>query len=138
LGDIALCGDEYSTSFRSRGLVPAPAMALMAIVVLVQGLLITEQYLQSPDEDAVYRGGRLYCDKSPRIRVVFKPEATHGEVTILLRKVEGSLIAGPTDTGEYWVTVPPGRSLDETYAMLKSSILVDDVLMTSGVDSKCP
>jgi hypothetical protein len=48
------------------------------------------------------------------------------------------LTDGPTETGELWITVPRGRSIDEAYAMLKSSILVDDALITIGANAKCP
>jgi hypothetical protein len=56
----------------------------------------------------------------------------------ILRKLEGSLTDGPTETGELWITLPRGRSIDEAYAMLKSSILVDDALITIGANAKCP
>lgn len=129
---------RFFESFFQPRLVPMPALALVALVVTVQGLLLTGYFSTDPGEEMVYRSASLRCDKGRRIRVVFKPEVTHGEVTILLRKVEGSLTDGPTETGEYWVTVPQGRSIDESYAMLKSSIFVDAALISSGADATCP
>jgi hypothetical protein len=129
---------RFLDSFFKPRLVPMPALALVALVVAVQGLLLTGHFSSNPGEEMVYRSTTMRCDKGQRIRVVFKPEVTHGEVTILLRKVEGSLTDGPTETGELWITVPPGHSIDEAYVMLKSSILVDDALITIGADAKCP
>jgi len=118
-------------------LVPAPALALIALVMVAQGVLLAGRFGAEQNEVELYRSLAIGCDNGPRIRVVFKPEATHGEVAILLRKIEGRFTDGPTDTGEFWISVPSERSVEEARNMLKSSLMVEEALITPGSGPKC-
>lgn len=108
--------------------LPAPVLAAIAVLVIAQSVLIGSLITDSGQEDT-FRGGRLDCMVAPRIRVVFNPDAKHVEIVLLLRKLELTVQQGPSETGEFWVTVPQGRSPDEAQAMLRSSALVEEAVL---------
>lgn len=117
--------------------LPAPAIALAAVVIVAQGIALVSLM---PDRQAAeqWRSAAITrCEDGPRIRAVFKPEAPHAEVVILLRKVEATVAEGPTETGEFWLTVPKGRNFDEALAQLKSSSLVDEAIRVEPSQRGC-
>lgn len=115
--------------------VPAPAIAVVTVLVIGQAAIIGS--LLSPgSEDATYRGERPDCVAAPSIRVVFIPDAKHADILLLLRKVEATIQSGPSETGELWLMVPKGSSLTEAQAMLRSSKLVEDAVLTK--ESRLP
>lgn len=117
--------------------LPSPALAAVAILVVAQSVLIGTLLTDGAEENT-FRGGRLDCVAEPRIRVVFSPAAKHVEVVLLLRKLELTVQDGPSETGEFWLTVPVGRLPSEAQAMLRSSALVEEaVLAPASVDPKC-
>lgn len=144
--------DEYHTLYPKPSLLqrltnwfaaphwlPAPMVAaIAAVLIIAQGVIIAQLLPGTTEESQIYRGTVMKCDDSPRIRVIFKPEVQHAEVIILLRKVEANLIGGPSENGEIYLRVPKGRSLDEAYALLKSSALVDEAMTIGPTDIRCP
>lgn len=49
----------------------------------------------------------------PRIDIVFADGLTEAETRALLRELDASVVAGPTQLGRYTVRVPPGDDVDE-------------------------
>lgn len=118
--------------------LPAPALAAVAVLVVAQSVIIGS-LIGSKDQGEAFRGERAECVAGPRIRVVFNPEAKHVEIVLLLRKLELSVQQGPSETGEFWVTVPQGRSPEEAQAMLRSSALVEETVLApaNSADPRC-
>ena len=108
--------------------IPAPALAVVGMVVLAQAGLIGS-LLSSDSESDGFRGVRPECTIAPAIRVQFNPDAKHADILLVLRSVEAIIQNGPTETGALWLAVPAGRSLEETQAMLHSSPLVEEVVV---------
>ena len=119
-------------------LVPVPAMAFVALLVVAQSVALLKQMPADEDQRETYRGAAIKCEDGPRIRAVFKPDAAHAEVVMLLRKVEAVVVAGPSETGELWLQVPKGRSIDEALALLKSSAMVDEAIVVEATGKECP
>lgn len=113
---------------QERVRIPVPAIALASIMIVGQAVVIGSLLTGQPEE-VTYRSERPECMATPRIRVVFNPEAKHVEILLLLRKVEATVQNGPSETGALWLSVPKGRSLEEAQAMLRSSALVDEVVV---------
>ena len=118
---------------RLAGLLVRPAWAYAATaLVVVQSAWIIGMGQQVPTEDggreAVYRSeplqGSAVVACQTTIHVVLNPDSSFAEIIILLRKVEATVVAGPSETGELWLSFPKARPLDEALAMLKSSSLV--------------
>jgi hypothetical protein len=118
---------------RLAGLLVRPAWAYAAtVLVVLQGAWIVGMSQQMPTEDggreAVYRSeplpGAAAVACQTTIHAVLNPDSSFAEIIILLRKVEATVVAGPSETGELWLSFPKARPLDEALAMLKSSSLV--------------
>jgi hypothetical protein len=130
--------DRPSTSMLQNALhwlqhivrVPAPAIAVVTVLVIGQTAIIGSLLTNGSDEP-MFRGERPGCVTTPSIRVVFNPDAKHVEILLLLRKIEATIQRGPSETGELWLTTPKGRSLEEAQAMLRSSALVDEAILTN-------
>lgn len=112
--------------------VPAPAMAFVAVLVIAQSVALVALMPREQAEIEIYRGTSMPCTDGPRIRAVFKPDANHTEVLILLRNVGATVVAGPSENGQFWLRIPQGHSIDEALALLKSSQLVDEVIIVEG------
>lgn len=127
--------NQLSTWFmQHRIAMPVPALAMLMIVVIGQ-TAYTLGGSSSESESGAYRGVAAPCVQEPRLRMVFNPDARYAEVLLLLRKVEATVSAGPTENGEIWIVVPPSRSIEEAQSILRTSPLVDDVVLsptTSG------
>ena len=120
-----------------KGRVGVPAAVMASVTVLVVGQAIVIGALVSAEaEKETYRGDQPECVATTSIRVLFNPDATHVDILVLLRKLEATIQNGPSDTGELWLTVPIGQSLEEAQAMLSSSALVDDAAITK--ESRLP
>lgn len=114
---------------QGRVRIPAPAMVLASVVMLGQAVVIGS-FLSEPSGEALFRSERPECVAAPTLRVLFKPDARHADILLILRSVEATVQNGPSETGALWLTVPPGRSLAEAQAMLRSSALVEEVVLS--------
>ena len=112
---------------QGRVRIPAPAMVLASVVMLGQAVLIGS-LLSEPSGESLFRSERPDCVAAPTLRVLFKPDARHADILLILRSVEATVQSGPSETGALWLTVAPGRSLAEAQAMLRSSALVEEVV----------
>ena len=119
-------------------LVPVPAMAFVALLVVAQSVALLKQMPADEDQRETYRGTAIKCEDGPRIRVVFKPDAPQTEVVILLRKVEATVTAGPSETGELWLTIAKGRPIEESKKMLMASAWVNDAIIVEPSNKGCP
>ena len=109
--------------------LPVPVLAAVAVLIVSQSVIIGSLMTDSTQEDAC-RGELADCVASSRIRVVFSPDAKHIEIVLLLRKQGMIVQEGPSETGEFWLTAPHGQQLEETQAILRSSPLVQEAVIT--------
>ena len=109
--------------------MPAPVLAAVAVLVVTQSVIIGS-LITDPTQESEFRGERANCISSPRIRVVFNPDAKHLEIVLLLRKLGMIVQEGPSETGEFWLTAPQGQQLEDAQALLHSSPLVQEALIT--------
>jgi len=113
---------------QERVRIPVPAIALASIMIVGQAVVIGS-FLTGQSDEVTYRSERPECVATPRIRVVFNPEAKHVDILLILRSMEATIQNGPTETGALWLSVPKKHSLEEVQAMLRSSALVDEVVV---------
>ena len=124
------------TQWLSHVLKPGPAfVAVATVLIIVQSVALVS--LMPERVDDLYRGASVACDDGPRIRVVFKAEAQHAEQVILLREIEATVIAGPSETGELWLKIPKGSSANAVVAQLKSSALVREAVAVESSGKGC-
>ena len=109
--------------------LPVPVLAAVAILVVSQSVILGSLMTNSTKKDA-FRGELADCVASQRMRVVFSPDAKHVEIVLLLRKQGLSVQEGPSETGEFWLIAPRGQQPEEAQAMLRSSPLVQEAVIT--------
>ena len=109
--------------------IPSAAFAMVAVLFVAQSVVLVTEMTQSTQEQS-YRSNRHDCGPTaPRLRVVFAPDAKHVEIVQLMRKLELTVRDGPSENGELWLSAVPGRSMDETLAMLRTSPLVEQAMV---------
>lgn len=115
---------------------PAPVLGVMLALLVAQGVFVANQS-EGEGESERYRADAIACNDEPRIRVVFNPATQQADTLLLLRKVEARVVDGPSETGELWLSVPAGASIDEALAQIKASALVDQAVIMRVKDSRC-
>ena len=85
-----------------------PALALACGVVAVQLAVITQLWPTRGEE--TYSDVRA-VENVPRgttfIRVVFKPQSTEAQLSLMLRENNAEIVAGPSQLGDYYLLVAP-------------------------------
>ena len=112
-----------------------PALGCAMAVIVAQGVLLVQQR----DEAIVYRGKGLAVDgntstgtkaEAAYLRVVFKPNATEGELRLLLASTNAWIAGGPGQAGEYYLRFTPDQ-IQGAMDALKSSGLVSEAVPAS-------
>ena len=105
-----------------------PVAPVVMVVALCLFLLVSE--MGATGLKLAYRGERRECASSAHaMRVVFNPEARHFDVVLLLRELELTARQGPSETGEFWLSLPPGRSAQEALTRVVASALVEQAIV---------
>jgi hypothetical protein len=106
-----------------------PALGCAAAVIVAQGMLLVQQR----DAAIVYRGKASITDvkttgvktEAAYLRVVFKPNATEGELRLLLASTNAWIAGGPGQAGEYYLRFTPDQ-VQGAMDLLKASGLVSE------------
>jgi hypothetical protein len=101
-----------------------PAFAMTAALLLVQAAVITGLMIERPDVATTRAVPGAYA--GPFVRVSFQPQATEQEIRLLLVEVQGQLVAGPGQLGNYYLMVPAGTA-DAAVKKLEASKAVEAV-----------
>lgn len=121
---LGLSGWSRGLAWGARLAIPVPAALVLFVVLLGQAVYIARSQLPEAHNN-LYRGVVLPCAAETSLRLQFKPSAKMEDTLLLLRKAGVHLSAGPTETGEVWVSVASGLA-EEAHAVLKASSLVVD------------
>lgn len=115
--------------------IPVPIFAVIAVLFVGQAAFIGLS--ARPSKENLYRGATPECADAVQLRVLFKPDARHEDVVLVLRKVEATVRAGPSETGELWISLPVKNSTENAVKLLRGSSTVDDVsVYKSGKQSE--
>ena len=97
-----------------------PAMAMAAALVVVQAGVIGVLVSQQNDAGTEYSEYRSYSAPADAttIRITFAPQATEQQIRELLWDVQASVVEGPTQFGDYLLSV---QGKDPTAALAKLS-----------------
>lgn len=102
----------------------AAALVVMAGEAAVIGVLWNDR--ASEPEYATVRSAAPPAVSGQVLQLRFKPQAAELDVRKLLLAVDGRIVAGPSQVGDYLVAVPEGRA-DEAQRTLSGSPLVQGV-----------
>ena len=114
----------------SRLSIPVPALATCCILILGQAVYIAAVNTENP-ASSQYRGITAPCAANAGIKLLLKPDAKYADVVLELRKVEATLGAGPSESGEIWITLPASRSPQEALVLLRASSVIEDAMLAT-------
>jgi hypothetical protein len=127
---FGLGGLSRGLAWGARLAIPVPAVMALCIVLLGQALYIARSHLPEANTQAgnAYRGAAQPCADQALLRVQIKADAKMEDIVLLLRKAGATLKAGPSETGEVWVSIAPERAIEEARTVLKASAITEDVM----------
>jgi hypothetical protein len=108
--------------------IPVPALATCGVLILGQAIYIAAVNTEKP-VSGQYRGSAAHCAGNAGIKLHLKPDAKFPDLVLELRKVEATLGAGPSESGEIWITLPAGRSPQEALVLLRTSPVIEDAML---------
>ena len=111
-------------AFLSRPAVATLAAAQLAFVILAGAILLS---LSQPSYHAL---GGAEVSPGANIIIIFRPDATEGDIRIALRASGAQLVGGPTPADAYLVHVP-AKQRESALARLQSD---DNVQMAEPID----
>lgn len=131
-GDRPSIAERISSFFSALGVRPVTAFAGLAIVA-VQGAVILNLMQAREDDASQIRALRASTvDDGPLLKLNFAPDAKEAEIRHLLVSVQGRLIGGPGQLGDYYVAVPRGKEA-ALAEQLKSNRIVAAVSLAPGL-----
>lgn len=124
-----------------NGIFVRPVWTYGALTVLLsQGLWLLVSGNLAPEYGEVYRSaGHVQQSRAcaPRIRIIFKPEASYADVAVTLRRVGATLADGPSETGDLWITLLTEQSPQDAVRILKISPLVEAADIVAPEKGSC-
>ena len=113
-----------------------PAMAMAVAVIAIQAGFLVEMTIGSP-ETAQIRAlpAGTTATQGPLLKVNFKADATEADMRVLLVQVQGSIVGGPGQLGDYYLRVPAER-IDTLAVQVRESRIVDAVTVVDGLPGK--
>lgn len=125
---------------QERWVRPGWGLAALALL-LAQSLWIAAGLFPRQDESQVYRGaGQVYRSDpcAPRLRVVFKAGAAYADVVVDLRRIEGSVVDGPSELGEVWIELRTELQAQQAARILRLSKAVQSADLSAAPQQGCP
>lgn len=133
-GDQPTWSERINAFFATFGM--RPAMALTLAVVAVQSGLIFNLMQQEPVDESPFRAGTVVpVQEGPVLKVSFASDAKEADIRFALVAVQGSIAAGPTQLGDYFVRVPAGQE-QAAAEKLRSEAVVQSVELAPGLPAR--
>ncbi|MEP7295350.1 MAG: zf-HC2 domain-containing protein [Burkholderiales bacterium] len=130
-GDRPTFAERLSAFFGGFAMRPAFALAGFAIIAAQTGLIFN--LLGDKDESAEMRAAQTVPVKEgPLVKLNFTPDAKEADIRLLLMSVQGSLVGGPGQLGDYYVRVAAGKEATAA-AQLKAAPIVQAVTLAPGL-----
>lgn len=112
-----------------------PALASALAVVVAQAVVIANLATERDDSTEIRAVKPTVVDKGPWVKVNFKADARETDIRLLLVQVGGSLTAGPSQLGDWYVRVPEGR-FDVALQALKASPVVESAAQVDALPER--
>lgn len=116
--------------------IPISVTAIAVVSMVVVGQVAFTVYQGSSSQTSAWRGERIECADARRIRVIFVPDASMGQIVQLLQSAGVTLQDGPSESGEVWLKVNKDHAEPASVAVLRASPLVDDVFSSDQLTTK--
>lgn len=118
--------------FGGSGLRPALALGLLAVVAIQGGVIAS--LLGSADDDAgaLRSGQTVVVQDGPLLKLNFAATASEADIRFALLAVQGTLVGGPGQLGDYFVRVPAGKE-QAALATLRGTAGVQQAELVAGL-----
>lgn len=127
---------EFLSSFLARhSLVPAMSMAAVALLVIQGGVIFQmgSELDALRQETAEVRAGRTEAvTDGPLLQVEFLSDARESQLRLLLIAIQGEIVGGPGQLGDYYIRVPAGTQ-SAAVDRLKKEAVVGSVRLVPGL-----
>jgi hypothetical protein len=112
---------------------PALAIGLVIAVVVQAGIIASMFGSGGADQAAMMRAGSTVpAEEGPVLKLAFVPDAKEADLRLLLVGVQGTIVGGPGQLGDYYVRVPAGKEV-EAQKQLAASPLVQSADLVPGL-----
>ena len=130
-GDRPTFTERLSAFFGGFMMRPAFALAGCAIIAAQTGLIFN--LLGDKGESSEIRAAQTVPVKEgPLLKLNFVPDAKEADIRLLLMSVQGSLVGGPGQLGDYYVRVATGKEAAAA-AQLRGAPIVQAVMLAPGL-----
>ncbi|HTT09791.1 MAG TPA: hypothetical protein VMG60_02785 [Burkholderiaceae bacterium] len=132
-GDRPTLAERISAFFGDFALRPAVTFALLGVVVVQGGVVATLMSRSASDDEIAMRAMHAQAvEEGPLVKVNFAPDAKESDIRLLLVSVQGTLVGGPGQLGDYYVRVPAGKE-EQAAAKLRGRPIVQAVELAPGI-----
>jgi hypothetical protein len=134
-GDQPTWRERIAGFFAGFGMSPTAAFAALALVAVQGGVIFSllGDVNELRDEASDIRATRTQpVTEGPLLKLNFAPDAREADIRFLLISVQGTLVGGPGQLGDYYVRVPAGREAASA-DKLKSNPLLQSVTLAPGL-----
>lgn len=134
-GDQPTWSERISAFFGDFGMRPSLVLAGLALVAVQSAVMLNMLVGEKQDTVGWRANGAIEVKEGPVLKLNFKADAKEEDIRFLLLSVQGDLIGGPGQLGDYYVRVPAGgeqTSLDR----LKDNPIVQTAALAPGVPPK--
>jgi hypothetical protein len=103
--------------------------------VFVQAVVIANLAGERDDSTEMRAVRPTVVDKGPWVKVNFKADARETDIRLALVQVGGSLTAGPSQLGDWYVRVPEGR-FAAALESLKASPVIESAVQVDALPER--
>jgi hypothetical protein len=111
---------------------PIAALAMVGIIGAQSGVIYVLARHADDDAQQMRALRTVPAGEGPLLRVNFTPDAKEADIRLLLSAIEGSLVGGPGQLGDYFVRVPAGAE-NAAASRLKRERIVAAVEIVAGL-----
>lgn len=111
---------------------PGVAFAGLALIVVQAGVIVHMAAAPQDDGSELRAVSATPTQARPLLKINFAPDAREADIRHLLISVQGRLVGGPGQLGDYFVAVPAGQE-EALAAQLKSNPAVQAVSLAPGL-----
>jgi len=119
-----------------RGVGLTPALGAAAAVIAIQGIVILGLVRGGePPYTDIRSSGQPSSTPTTTLKVNFRPDAKETDLRLLVVEIQGTLIGGPGQLGDYYIAVAPARA-DAAVATLRASPIVEGAVVVPGLPAR--
>lgn len=131
-GDQPTWAERLRAFFGNFGLRPGLALAGWALVIVQSGVIFSMRHGAQDDAAQIRALRATPVEEGPVLKVNFAPTTTESDLRHLLMQVQGDIVGGPGQLGDYYLRVPEGTQA-RALTLLQAQPQVQGVVEVPGV-----